>query len=292
MIEAPFTFPTDSSDAIDLAVEAWLPDTEVVAAIVVAHGMGEHARRYRRLAESLTAAGWAVYAPDHRGHGRDRRERKKSLGDLGPGEWDGVVERPRPPVDRRGGPAPFRSLPLVLLGHSMGSFAAQQYVLDHSDRLAGLVLTGTTAVDQIAAALDPTQPADLSVFNAAFEPARTESDWLSRDEAEVDLYIADPYCGFGLDAASTGSLAEAAPRLGDQSVIDGVLDGLPIHIVSGQEDPLALGGAFVEMVADRYRQAGAEVTVVLYEGARHEVFNETNRDEVTAELLAWLGALT
>ncbi len=183
-------------------------------------------------------------------------------------------------------------LPLVLLGHSMGSFAAQQYVLDHSDRLAGLVLTGTTAVDQIAGALDPTQPADLSVFNAAFEPARTDADWLSRDEAEVDLYVADPYCGFGLDARSTGSLAEAAPRLGDQSAIDGVRDGLPIHLVSGQEDPLALGGAFVEMVADRYRSAGADVSVVLYEGARHEVFNETNRDEVTAELLAWLGSLT
>lgn len=289
MIEAPFTFPTDSSDAIDLAVEAWLPDSEVVAAIVVAHGMGEHARRYRRLAESLTAAGWAVYAPDHRGHGRSAAN-VESLGDLGPQGWDGLVDDLGRLIDEVARRHP--GLPLVLLGHSMGSFAAQQYVLDHSDRLTGLVLTGTTAVDQIAAALDPTQPADLSVFNAAFEPARTESDWLSRDEAEVDLYIADPYCGFGLDAASTGSLAEAAPRLGDQSVIDGVVDGLPIHLVSGQEDPLALGGAFVEMVADRYRQAGAEVTVVLYEGARHEVFNETNRDEVTAELLAWLGALT
>ena len=286
MIEAPFTFP---SDGTDLAVESWLPDAEVVAVIVVAHGMGEHARRYRRLAEALTADGWAVYAPDHRGHGRTAGG-TDALGDLGPQGWDGLVGDLARLVDEVARRHP--RLPLVLLGHSMGSFAAQQYVLDHSDRLAGLVLTGTTAVDQIAGALDPTQPADLSVFNAAFEPARTEADWLSRDEAEVDLYVADPYCGFGLDAPSTGSLADAAPRLGDQSAIDGVRDGLAIHIVSGQEDPLALGGAFVEMVADRYRQAGAEVSVVLYEGARHEVFNETNRDEVTAELLAWLGALT
>ncbi len=288
MIDAPFNLPADGTDGTDVAVEAWLPDGDVVAAIVVAHGMGEHARRYRRLAEALTAAGWAVYAPDQRGHGRTAVS-IEALGDLGPGGWDGLVDDLGRLVDEVSRRHP--GLPLVLLGHSMGSFVAQQYVLDRSDRLTGLVLTGTTAVDQIAGALDPTQPADLSVFNAAFEPARTESDWLSRDEAEVDRYIADPYCGFGLDAGSTGSLAEAAPRLGDQTAIDGVRDGLPIHLVSGQDDPLALGGAFVEMVADRYRQAGAEVTVVLYEGARHEVFNETNRDEVTAELLAWLDGL-
>ncbi|MCU0311937.1 MAG: alpha/beta hydrolase [Acidimicrobiales bacterium] len=283
MVDAPFELAGRG-----LAVEAWLPETDPTGAIVVAHGMGEHARRYRRLAEALTGAGWAVYAPDHRGHGRTAGS-LDALGDLGPEGWDGLVEDLARLVDEVAVRHP--GLALVLYGHSMGSFAAQQYVLDHSDRLAGLVLTGTTAVDQIAAALDPTQPADLSVFNAAFEPARTEADWLSRDETEVDRYLADPYCGFGLDGPATAALAAAAPRLGDQDAIDGVREGLPIHLVSGTDDPLAFGGAFVEMVAERYRHAGADVSVVLYEGARHEVVNETNRDEITAELLAWLDRL-
>jgi alpha-beta hydrolase superfamily lysophospholipase len=179
-------------------------------------------------------------------------------------------------------------LPVVLLGHSMGSFAAQQYVLDHADRLAALVLSGTTAVDQIAGALDPDQPADLTAFNAPFEPARTDYDWLSRDDAEVDAYVADDRCGFGLDGPATASMVAAAPRLGDQAQIDALPDGFPILVVSGRDDPLAFGGALVDLVADRYRAAGADVQVWLYDGARHEIFNETNRDEITAELLAWL----
>lgn len=285
MIATPFTLP---AHGVDVAVQVWLPEAEPSGVVVVAHGMGEHARRYRRLAEALTADGWAVYAPDHRGHGRTASG-PDGMGDLGPEGWDGLVADLAQLVDVVA--ERHEGLAIVLLGHSMGSFAAQQYVLDHSDRLAALVLTGTTALDQVAGALDPTRPADLSAFNAPFEPARTESDWLSRDEAEVDLYVADPLCGFGIDGPATVSLIAAAPRLGDQAAIDAVRDGLPIYLASGREDPLALGGMFVDMVADRYRSAGADVTEVLYEGARHELFNETNRAEVTAALLDWLRPL-
>lgn len=284
MADSTFTLP---GGEVDTFVHAWLPD-EPRGVVVVAHGMGEHAGRYARLAAALNDAGWAVYAPDHRGHGRTAAG-DDDLGVLGEPGWDGLVADLGRVLDEAAGR--HSGLPLVLLGHSMGSFAAQQYVLDHSDRLTGLVLSGTTAVDQIAAALDPTQPADLTAFNAPFEPARTPYDWLSRDEAEVDAYLADPRCGFGLDGAATGSLAAAAPRLGDQGAIDGVRDGLPIYLVSGRDDPLALGGVFIDMVADRYRAAGADVSVAIYDEARHEVFNETNRDEITAGLLAWLDRL-
>jgi alpha-beta hydrolase superfamily lysophospholipase len=274
-----------SGGAADVHVYTWLPAGEPRGVVVVAHGMGEHAARYRRLATALNDDGWAVYAPDHRGHGRTAAGADQ-LGVLGEAGWDGLVADLGRVVDEASNRHP--GLPVVLLGHSMGSFAAQQYVLDHSDRLHAFVLTGTTAVDQVAAALDPSQPADLTVFNAAFEPARTPYDWLSRDEAEVDLYVADDLCGFGLDGAATASLVAAAPRLGDQTAIDGVRDGLPIYLVSGRDDPLAFGGALVDLVADRYRAAGADVTVAIYDGARHEVFNEVNRDEITADLLAWL----
>jgi alpha-beta hydrolase superfamily lysophospholipase len=274
--------------AVELHLRTWEPDdpAAVRGVVVLAHGMGEHAGRYERLAEALTGAGWAVLAPDHRGHGRTAALAGVELGALGDEGWDGLVADVGRVLDlaREGHP----DLPVVLLGHSMGSFAAQQLVLDRSDELAALVLSGSTAVDQVAAALDPSQPADLTAFNAPFHPARTDYDWLSRDEAEVDLYLDDPLCGFGLDAPATASMVAAAPRLGDPEAIASVRDGLPIYVVSGRDDPLAFGGALVDLLADRYREAGADVTVALYDGARHEVFNETNRDEITAALLAWL----
>ena len=180
----------------------------------------------------------------------------------------------------------------MLLGHSMGSFALQEYLLDRSADIDGAVLSGTSAVDVIAGGLDTTQPADLSAFNAPFEPARTEYDWLSRDEAEVDRYVADPACGFGVDATGMAQMVGGA-ALGDAERLGGIRPDLPIYVFSGDADPLAGGGALIELVADRYRQAGvADVTMTLYPGARHETFNETNRDEVTADLLGWLERVT
>src|SRR5258707_7919132 len=102
-------------------------------------------------------------------------------------------------------------LPVILLGHSMGSFAAQQYVLDNSALIAGLVLSGSAAVDKLS--IDPSQDADLTAFNRAFEPARTQHDWLSRDPAEVDAYEADPLCGFGINKLANATMTASAIRL-------------------------------------------------------------------------------
>ena len=179
--------------------------------------------------------------------------------------------------------------PRVLLGHSMGSFAAQQYILDRSGDIDGLVLSGTTAVDLAAAAIDTTQGADLTALNAPFEPARTPFDWLSRDEAEVDLYLADPFCGFGIDAAAAASMVGGAPRLAEPDVLAGIRPDLPIYLVAGSADPLNMGLALLELVEQRYRDAGVtDITTDYLDGARHEVFNETNRDEITARLVTWL----
>lgn len=176
-------------------------------------------------------------------------------------------------------------LRLALFGHSMGSFASQQYVLDHSEDVDALVMSGTTEVSGLADLLDSDEPADLSSFNAAFEN-RTGYEWLSRDEAEVDRYVADEACGFvssRLDGIAT--LKQAA----DPQRIAGVRHDLPILLVSGTDDPLAGGGAAVELVAQRYRDAGVrDVAVQLYPGARHEILNETNRGEVTADVIAFL----
>ncbi len=284
------TFSLAAADGSDITVYRWSGDVASKAIVQVAHGMGEHAGRYRRLAEALVSAGYVVYANDHRGHGATAGSADHH-GDLGPGGWGGLVSDlgDLGAIARREHPG----VPLVLAGHSMGSFALQGYLLDHSSEVDAAVLSGTTAIDVIAPGIDPTKEVDLSAFNTAFEPARTEYDWLSRDPDEVDAYVADPACGFGLDPRSTASMLDGLGDTGDAERLAGIRSDLPIYLLSGEADPLAGGGALIELVADRYRQAGVtDVTVALYPGARHEVFNETNRDEITANLVAWLDRIT
>ena len=273
------TFTMTAADGTKVAVDRYSPDGAPKAIVQIAHGMGEHAARYRRVAEALTAHGYVVYANDHRGHGRTAGSPDR-YGDLGDGGWAGLVSD----IGELGALARSEhpGIPLVVVGHSMGSFALQQYLLDHSADLDAAVLSGTSAMDVIAAGIDPTKEVDLSAFNAPFEPARTEYDWLSRDPAEVDKYVADAACGFGLDPRATAGMVDGLAATADPERLAGIVSSVPIYLVSGDDDPLAGGGALIDLVADRYRQAGvADVTVARYAGARHEVFNETNRDEIT-----------
>lgn len=284
MNETTFTFPTDDGESV--FVYRWEGEGDPKAIVQIAHGMGEHAARYCRLAGDLVDRGYVVYADDHRGHGHTAGSADRQ-GHLGPNGWNGLVDdvATLSGLARKERPG----IPLVLIGHSMGSFALQQLILDRSDIMDGAVLSGSTAVDVVAGALDPTQPADLTSFNAPFEPARTEFDWLSRDTDEVDLYVADPMCGFGLDAEGTGAMLAGAPALGDPDRLTAIRPDLPIYVISGEADPLSGAGALTQLVVDRYRAAGVtEVSVDIYAGCRHELFNETNRDEVTANLVAWL----
>jgi alpha-beta hydrolase superfamily lysophospholipase len=278
MQENTVTVPT--ADGIELQTFRWAPEGTPRAAVQVQHGLAEHAARYRRFARALTAAGYLVYAPDGRGSGRTAAGR---YGQWGPDGWPGWVDdlaRLNARI-RQDNP----ELEVALFGHSMGSFASQQYVLDHSGDIDALVLSGTTEVSGLAAMLDSDEPADLSAFNAPFE-FRTGYEWLSRDEAEVDAYVADEACGFAAPKLTgIATLAQAA----DPERLTAIRPDLPILLISGTDDPLAGGGAAVELVAQRYRDAGIrDVHATLYPGARHELLNETNRDEVTADVLAFL----
>jgi alpha-beta hydrolase superfamily lysophospholipase len=276
------TITVTTADDIALQTFRWAPEGEPRAVVQVQHGLAEHAARYRRFAEALAAAGYLVYAPDARGSGRTAAGR---YGDWGPDGWPGWVDdlaRLNARI-RRDNPA----LKLALFGHSMGSFASQQYVLDHSGDIDALVLSGTTEVSGLADMLDTDEPADLSAFNAPFVN-RTGYEWLSRDEDEVDKYVADEACGFvSARLVGIGTLTQAA----DPQRLAGIRKDLPVLLVSGTDDPLAGGGAAVELVAARYRDSGIrDVQVRLYPGARHEVLNEINRDEVTADIIAFLDA--
>jgi alpha-beta hydrolase superfamily lysophospholipase len=283
---APDRATVTGRDGTPITVHRWNPAGPPRGVVQLTHGMGEHLLRYQHLADTLTAAGFLVQGQDHRGHGSTAAS-DGDLGRLGASGWAGLVDDVDLLVERAHDEHP--GLPVVLFGHSMGSFAAQQYVLDHSDRIAGLALSGTAAIDLLEPALDLDAPMDLTGFNAAFVPARTDYDWLSRDEAQVDAYVADPRCGFGLDVEGTRGMFVAARALADPDRLARIRPDLPVHLMVGADDPVNGQLALVNALVDRFQEAGlTAVTLTVWPDARHEIFNETNRDEVEADLLAWL----
>jgi alpha-beta hydrolase superfamily lysophospholipase len=278
------SFPSD--DDLSIAAYRWLPEGEPRAIVQIAHGVGEYALRYAPLAEALTDRGFVVYAHDHRGHGATLRD-EDTPGELGAGGWKQLVADIGLMGDAARAEHP--GLRLGLVAHSLGSFATQQFLLDNSERVDAVALSGTASIDLLEPALDLDAPMDLAMFNAAFEPARTGFDWLSRDEDQVDKYIADPGCGFGLDIPGGKDMFVEARQLADPDRVANMRNDLPVYVTVGDMDPVNGQLALVNVLVDRYEAAGlTDVTQRVYEGARHEVFNETNRDEVFGDLGDWL----
>ncbi len=269
MDESDWTLVDD--DGIVVHGTRWTP-ARPRAVIQILHGWAEHRRRYRRLAGALGAAGYAVWADDHLGHG-ETGETGGGLGDLGPRGMVGVVAAANHVTERIH--QTDAGLPLCLLGHSWGSFLAQRMVRDWGDRYHALVLTGTTRRKPGAPRRSPLA-GDSSRY-----------DWLSRDAREVARYEADPWCGF-----ERLSVRPEDPGRGylEEGNDDTIPSELPVLILNGTDDPVG-GREGGERLAASYRAAGlTDVTLVAYPGARHEVFNETNRDVVTADLCRWLAS--
>lgn len=250
------------------------------AIMVISHGAAEHALRYGRFAEALAAAGVETWSNDHRGHGQSPGP--DGLGDFGEGGWDALVEDMHQLVQMAH--AKYPGTPLFLFGHSMGSMSAQQYVLDHSADVDALILSGSTARERPKPGEEPTPRGPV---DRTFE-GRTRYDWLSRDQAEVDKYIEDPLCGFESRRSNRGS-AMGRQRLADPANFKSIRGDLPCLFVAGDRDPINNNLKGMKLLEQYFHDAGiARVDTLYYEGGRHEMLNETNRDEVTADIVAWV----
>ena len=284
----PDTFCYRSADCRQLTGYRWAArDGQSGAGVVVlVHGMGEHLRRYDHVANALTSQGFVVYGHDHRGHGASLAADDEP-GQLGPNGWSALVDDLNLVIAQAKSDHP--RLPVVMVAHSMGSFATQQFLLDHGAEVDAVALTGTAALDLLESALDLSSDLDLSAFNTPFQPARTDFDWLSRDESVVDAYLADPLCGFGIDAASLKDVFAGARRLADPTQVARMPRDLPVYVAVGSRDPVNGGLTLLWALVDRYRAAGlSDVTVRVYDNGRHEILNEVNRAEVIGDLLQWL----
>ena len=302
MSEDSFALPRP--DGVSLHVRRWLPGGPPRAVMQIVHGLAEHAGRYARFATTLTAAGYAVYADDHRGHGLTAT----SPADLGffaeRDGWATVLADLDAVAARARGDHP--GLPLLLFGHSMGSFLVQCLIGRSDTPYAAAVLSGSNGKPPAMATLGrliarverwrlgPRGRSKLihslsfETLNARFKPNRTTADWLSRDAAEVDRFVADPLCGFVPTAGLWRDLLDAMARHVDATLVDAIPKRLPILVASGGDDPVSDKARGLDSLMAAYRAAGlARVDLKIWPGARHEPLNETNRDEVTADLLAW-----
>jgi len=266
--------------------------------------MAEHGLRYGRLARAMNRAGIIVWAHDHRGHGLN-----VSPGLLGhfadEDGWRALVDDAwAVSAEMR---RTFTGLPLILFAHSMGSFVAQTLMAEQGSAYQAIVLSGTNGPPGAQEALvrglarlqrrlrgargPGTWVGDMVFgdYNRRFRPNRTAFDWLSRDEIEVDRYVEDPLCGFSLTAQSWLDFLRGRTVLGTEAHLQRIPKALPIRVIAGTQDPVGEQSQGVRRLLSVYAAAGlTRVSDRLYAEARHELVNETNREEVTRELIAWL----
>ena len=301
------TFRFPSCDGThQIFARQWLPtEGQPKAVVQIVHGVSEYIDRYAPVARYLADHGFLVVGCDHLGHGRTA---------LGPEEYgffteqkgwhtvSGDVRRLRTLMGQK-----YPDLPYFLLGHSMGSFLARTYLIDWPGTLTGAILSGTgqeapamvTAGWHMANLVSKlsgqrahsklVEKLSFGAYNKQFAPTRTRADWISRDEAVVDAYIADPLCEFLPTAGMFRDMMEGLQYIANKNNLKKMDPATPVYIFSGDHDPVGGNGEGVQKVAGFFRDAGTEdLTVKLYPDGRHEMMNELNRDEVFADLLAWL----
>ena len=299
-----FTF--NGNDGYPIAGYAWLPaDLQACKGVIqLSHGMAEHALRYGYLATTFNQAGYAVYAHDHRGHGATLQAPEDTGFFATKNGWPLVVNDLFLLNQRIKKEHPDQ--PIILLGHSMGTFIAQQYIAEHGDTLAGVILSATIDnagflrhIGLLVAKIERLRlgqrgqskllnAMSFGDFNKPFKPNRTEFDWLSRDTTEVDKYIADPLCGFIVTTQLWIDLLQGLGKMAKTLTRSTIPKDLPILLISGGNDPVTQKGKTVKKLQKRYQQLGLQsVNTHIYPEGRHESFNEVNKEEVIKDLIDW-----
>jgi alpha-beta hydrolase superfamily lysophospholipase len=298
-----FIFTCD--DATPLYGYKWAPDGDPRGMIHIVHGLAEYGARYDRTARALADRGYLVYAHDHRGHGLTAAAPERCGMFAERDGWNRAVKDIRLLIEseRRENPA----LAMIVLGHSMGSFMVQQMMYEHPELMDACALSGSTGkasfritILRVVAHFERMRigghgrstllhKLSLDFANKAFQPTRTRFDWLTRDRTEVDKFDKDPLCGWvgtsqlWVDLIS-GSLAAARPENRRRVPAD-----LPVYIFAGTQDPVSDGCKGLHFLIDSFRRAGmTDIRYKFYTNGRHEMLNETNRDEVVGDLLLWL----
>ncbi len=309
------TFTFEDKDNIEIFVYKWEPETPPKAVVQIVHGLAEHAKRYARIAEALCTEGYLCYAGDARGHGRtagDLTEKtlKGKAGVLGPNGWRGVVNdiHELTHIIKKAHP----DLPIFLMGHSWGSMLTQDYIQDWGNELKGVILSGTNGkvralvvkagkliIKSDIKKRGPNEPSQ-KMYDMNFksnnhdwdmDEGATGFEWLSRDKDEVQKYIDDPWCGFVSPASLWLEFLYGFEKIYDSKLEQNIPLDLPIHFISGSLCVIGNKTKHVTAMINRLKKYGIEdVTFKFYQDARHEIFNEINRDEVYQDVINWLNS--
>ncbi len=300
-----FNFP--SSDGVhQICCSKWLPDEGAPKAVVqVVHGIAEYVDRYDHLARFLADQGYAVCGDDHLGHGRTAKQDSKFGYVSRHDGWTLMCADVRQLRQLMGAEHP--GIPYFLLGHSMGSFLTRTYLCRYPGEVDGAILSGTGQEPPLMVGagkllanvigrvkhFDHVSPLihslSLGSYNKQFAPNRTTADWISRDEAVVDAYMADPLCQFMPTVGLYRDMLGGLQYISSKRALDQMDPNTPVYLYSGDRDPVGSNGAGVKKVHGYFEARGTrDLTLKLYPGSRHEMHNETNRDEVYADVLSWL----
>lgn len=302
MAAQSFTLPC--ADGHEMPLYYWAAPKDAKAILLIAHGMSEYALRYDFIATTFNHAGYAVYAFDERAHGKA----VASLDEQGvakPGWFYQQIADIGLAIAALRKKHPAKKI--FLLGHSMGSFLGQRYFQLHGNNIDGLVLSATNGKP------DPLLGAGIGLawlqkklygvtyksklidelsfgkFNAAFKPNRTTNDWLSRNELEVDKYVADPKCGFVCTASFYYDFFVGIRDAFKKQNLQLIPLNVPVYAFAGDKDPVGLNGnGFLHLVKSWKGVGVKDISYHLYRDGRHEMMNEINRDEVIGNVINWL----
>ena len=300
------TFQLFCADGHQMPVYAWLPDSEPVCVLHIAHGLAEYAERYEPIAALLVQQGIAVYAQDQRGYGKAAA----SISDQGLAEnnwFNKQVDDMSIMMQHLKNVYPQQKI--FLLGHSMGSFVCQRFFQLHGNQIDGLVLSASNGkkdpligfgISLAWLQMKLYGPTYRSVFidklafvkyNNNFKPNRTASDWLNRDAKAVDEYINDPQCGSICSAVFFYYFFKGIRDAFNKTNIKQVPKNIPVYAFSGDKDAVGLFGKGVITLINKWKATGVkDISYKLYPDGRHEMLNEINRTEVLDDLVNWMKA--